>query len=88
MTRYAFGAYLALSLVTFATYAWDKWQAQRGGRRVPELRLHALSFLGGFAGAALAMAVVRHKTQKLAFHVLVTLACALHAGAWAWWLLR
>lgn len=88
MTKFAFGTYAALSLVTFATYAWDKFQAQRGGRRVPEARLHLLGLAGGFPGAALAMLVVRHKTQKLVFHALVTLAFALHAGAWAWWLLR
>lgn len=88
MTEFAFGAYAALSLLAFATFAWDKFQARRGGRRVPEARLHLLSLLGGFAGAALAMALVRHKTQKLAFPLVVTLAFALHAGAWAVWLLR
>jgi len=88
VSRIALGGYAALSLVTFATYAWDKLQATRGGRRVPELRLHALSLLGGFAGAALAMGLVRHKTQQLRFHALVTLSFALHAGGWAWWTLR
>ena len=88
MKRFALGAYVALSLVTFLIYAWDKRQAVRGGWRVPEARLHLLSLVGGFAGAALAMALVRHKRQKLAFHLVVTLALALHAGAWAWWFLR
>ena len=72
MNAFALGAYAALSLLTFLVYAWDKLQAKRNGRRVPELRLHALSLLGGFAGAALAMALVRHKTQRLAFSLVVT----------------
>lgn len=78
-------AYAALSLVTFLLYGWDKRQACLGGRRVPELRLHALALAGGFAGAWLGMRVFRHKTRKVGFTVVMVLAAALHGGAW-WWL--
>lgn len=88
MTRFVLGGYAALSLLTFLVYAWDKLQAKRDARRVPELRLHALSLLGGFAGAALAMALVRHKTQKLVFQVVITLAVLLHGAFWIWWATR
>lgn len=78
-------AYLALSLAAFLLYGWDKRQARRAGRRVPERRLHALALLGGFAGAWLGMRVFRHKTQRPLFLLLQLLAAGLHGGAWAWW---
>jgi len=78
--------YGALSLVTFATYGIDKHQARRGGRRVPEARLHALALLGGFAGAWLGRRTFRHKTQKGVFTLWIGVALALHLGGWAaWW---
>lgn len=88
MTRFVLGGYAALSLLTFLVYAWDKLQAQRDGRRVPELRLHALALVGGFAGAALAMALVRHKTRKLFFQAVITLAVLAHGAFWVWWATR
>ena len=88
MTAFVLGGYAALSLLTFGVYAWDKLQAKRAGRRVPELRLHALSLAGGFAGAALAMVLVRHKTQKLVFQTMITLAVLAHGAFWLWWATR
>lgn len=79
-------AYGALTLATLALYAWDKLQAVRGGRRVPEVRLHALALLGGFAGAWLGMRLLRHKTQAPLFGAVVLGAALLHAAAWGWWL--
>ncbi len=78
-------AYATLSLVSFALWGWDKLQAKRGGRRVPEARLHALALLGGFAGAWLGMQLFRHKTQKRVFGVVLAVALLLHAAGWAWW---
>jgi uncharacterized membrane protein YsdA (DUF1294 family) len=88
VTRFVLGGYAALSLLTFGVYAWDKLQSKRDGRRVPELRLHALSLVGGFAGAALAMALLRHKTQKLVFQGVITLAVLGHGAFWVWWATR
>jgi uncharacterized membrane protein YsdA (DUF1294 family) len=77
--------YAALSLVTLLTYGLDKLQAKRGGRRVPEARLHALALLGGFAGAWLGRRLFRHKTQKPGFGFVLVLALVLHALAWGGW---
>lgn len=78
-------AYAALSLVSFALYGWDKLQAKRAGRRVPEVRLHGLALLGGFAGAWLGRALFRHKTHKPVFALVIVAATCLHAAAWVWW---
>jgi uncharacterized membrane protein YsdA (DUF1294 family) len=77
--------YLALSLVTVLAYGWDKFQAQRGGRRIPETRLHALALLGGFVGAWLARRWFRHKTWKSGFGFVLGFAALLHGIAWGWW---
>jgi uncharacterized membrane protein YsdA (DUF1294 family) len=76
------------SALDFALMAWDKLQARRGGRRVPEAWLHLLEFLGGWPGSFAAMQLVAHKRSKPAFWgVSVAIAC-LHLGAWTLWWLR
>lgn len=77
--------YLGLSVAAFLLYGWDKHRARRGGRRVPEARLHALAVLGGFVGAWLGMRAFRHKTQRPLFLLVQLLAAGAHGGAWAWW---
>ena len=54
---------MVINVVTAIAYAWDKTQARRGGRRVPEKRLFLLNFLGGFGGAWLAFFGMRHKSS-------------------------
>ena len=74
-----------MTLVTFAVYAYDKHIARqnRGKRRVPERTLILLAFFGGFLGAALGMALCRHKTKHVKFLVLVPLAVLLWVGGLA-----
>ena len=60
--------------IVFAVYAWDKWAATRGMRRVRESTLLFLAVAFGSPGAMLAMRVLRHKTRKLGFTLLVPLA--------------
>jgi len=79
-------AYGALTLATFALYGWDKLQARRAGRRVPERTLHLLALAGGFLGAWVGMRLFRHKTQKRGFAVVLAMAVLLHAAFWGWWL--
>ena len=78
--------YAFASAASFVLMAWDKQRAVRGARRVPERRLHALEFAGGWPGAFLAMAVLRHKRSKPVFWVVTLAAALLHVGLWAAWL--
>ncbi|WP_229800729.1 MULTISPECIES: DUF1294 domain-containing protein [Halomonadaceae] len=73
--------YAAASVVTYATYAWDKRAAIKKRQRVSEKTLHWLALLGGWPGAWCAQQQLRHKTQKTAFRrvfwvtVVLNLAC-------------
>ncbi len=58
---------LVINVVTAVVYAWDKTQARRGGRRIPERTLFALNLLGGFGGAWLIFFAMRHKTLHRSF---------------------
>ena len=61
--------YPLCSVLTFLLYWHDKRQAQRGGWRVPELRLQLMALLGGWPGAFLAQRILRHKNRKIWFQV-------------------
>lgn len=59
--------YVSISSITFIIYAYDKWQAIRQQRRIPEKTLHFLSLCGGWIGASFAQLFFRHKTLKQPF---------------------
>ena len=82
---YVAGAYVLMSLVTFAAYGIDKRRAQRGLRRIPESRLHALALLGGWPGAYLGRLRFLHKTRKLGFSLVLHAIALLHVAGWVWW---
>ena len=60
-------AYLAMSLLCFATYAWDKSAARAGRWRTKESTLLILGLLCGWPGAVLAQQLLRHKSAKASF---------------------
>ena len=72
------GGVMAMSIITFAAYGWDKRRAKTDGRRIPEQTLHLLAFLGGWPGAILGQRTFRHKTQKLSFRVVFWIVTLLH----------
>ena len=59
--------YYGASIITYGVYARDKTAAQNAGRRVPESTLHLMSLVGGWPGALIAQALLRHKTRKTSF---------------------
>ena len=71
--------------VTFVYYGFDKWQAGRGGWRVPELMLHALALIGGFVGGGAGMLTFHHKTRKPVFIVVLLVSLVLHVAAYLLW---
>ena len=62
--------YLAgINLATGILFGFDKYQARRGGRRIPEARLMVLAACGGSPAAWLAMHLFHHKTRHKKFSV-------------------
>jgi uncharacterized membrane protein YsdA (DUF1294 family) len=76
--------YLALSLVTFGVYGFDKRRARRGGRRVRERTLQGLALVGGWPGALLGRRTFHHKTLKRGFTAVLYAIALLHVAAWAY----
>ena len=64
--------------IVFGVYAFDKIAAQQGTWRVREDTLIFLAIAGGGAGALLCQRLMRHKTRKAPFPVLLPLMAALH----------
>lgn len=79
----AWGAYSAMSMATFITYALDKRASQRGGWRVAENTLHGLALLCGWPGALLAQELLRHKSAKPAFRRVFWLTVVLNVLGFA-----
>jgi uncharacterized membrane protein YsdA (DUF1294 family) len=68
MERVIFFYFLFINLVTFFIYAYDKLVSQYSKkRRISEKELHTFAIIGGFLGATLAMALLRHKVSKRSF---------------------
>ncbi len=57
--------------VVFGVYAFDKAAARNGDWRVRESTLIWLAVLGGGIGAFLSQRLLRHKTRKPPFHVVL-----------------
>ena len=58
-----------MSIWAFAAMGYDKRQAKRKGRRIPEKNLWTLALLGGGIGAYFGMQSFRHKTRHTSFRV-------------------
>ena len=79
---------LLLSAVTWACFLYDKRQATLQSHRIRESTLHALTLLGGWAGAFLAQRWLRHKSQEVMFQLTAWCGLVLHAlalGACIFW---
>jgi uncharacterized membrane protein YsdA (DUF1294 family) len=81
---WAIAWFLSVNVVALAYYGIDKYQAQRAGRRVPEVVLFQLAILGGSPGAYTAMRLFRHKTVKGSFRALFWLIVLIQTGVLAW----
>ena len=77
--------YGGVSLFTFGVYHHDKRCAREDRRRVPEATLQMLALCGGWPGALLAQQVLRHKTSKPRFQIVLWSIIALHGVVWGWW---
>lgn len=57
----------AINLLAFCLCGWDKLQARRHGRRIPEHTLLLLCALGGGPAFFAGMLLFHHKTRKPRF---------------------
>lgn len=76
------------NLAVWGIWRWDKRLAGQRARRVPERILVGLAWLGGSAGALLAMYAhrQRHKTRKAWIVAMVGLAALTQIATLAVWL--
>lgn len=81
---YVLAAYALLSVLTFIAYWLDKRKAQARRWRTPESTLQLLALLGGWPGALLAQAYLRHKSQKRPFLVMFWFAVVVNLIALSW----
>jgi uncharacterized membrane protein YsdA (DUF1294 family) len=81
--------FLAMSVVTFGFYYADKKRAERRERRISRFTLHVLEGLGGWPGALLAMAMLRHLTRRRDHLGVLAAIITIHLAGWlAWFLLH
>jgi uncharacterized membrane protein YsdA (DUF1294 family) len=66
---YVFAWLIAINLVAFLVFGYDKAVAPTEATRVPEIVLLVLTALGGSIGAVIARPLFHHKTQKASFRL-------------------
>jgi uncharacterized membrane protein YsdA (DUF1294 family) len=71
---------LAVNVITFCYYGYDKRRARSSRSRVPEVVLHGLALAGGTLGAYAGMRLFRHKTIKGSFRIVFFTIAVLQAG--------
>ena len=77
-------ATVLFSLLAFGAMGWDKSRARRGKSRVPEVTLHTLEMLGGWAGSMLGQRAFRHKNRKLTYQGVFWAIVSVHLALMAW----
>jgi uncharacterized membrane protein YsdA (DUF1294 family) len=70
MIDYLLTYYLAINIIIFAVWGYDKFRSKFNQWRVPEKTLYGFILLGGGLGALAGMVVFRHKTRKPHFKIL------------------
>lgn len=67
LSWYVLIGFVLISLMTFTSYAWDKYKSKHNQWRTPESTLQLLALIGGWPGALLAQNWLRHKSRKRSF---------------------
>jgi len=67
---------IIITLITFFAFGWDKRLAKKGQRRMAEIVLLFLTFMGGTFGAMVGMTFFRHKYAKKTFIIKLVLVVA------------
>lgn len=80
--------YLVMSILTFGFYYADKKRAEARRWRINSTSLHVLEGLGGWPGALVAMAMLRHLTRRTEHLRMFVAICSIHLLGWLVWFLR
>ena len=72
-----------LSLISFASYGFDKYRARTAGWRTREYALLLADALGGWPGGFAAQHCFRHKIRKTSFQFMFWVIVFLHE---TWWI--
>jgi uncharacterized membrane protein YsdA (DUF1294 family) len=72
---------IAINALTFIFMLVDKLQASTHSRRVRERTLFMLSLIGGSPAMLFSMYIIRHKSRKLSFQLVVWFIFLLHLVA-------
>ena len=64
---------VSINISTFLVMLIDKIQAAQSGRRLSERSFYLMTFLGGSIGMIFAMYLLRHKSRKWSFQVIIWL---------------
>ena len=70
-----------VNAVTFLLYAYDKPAARAARPRVPEKLLHVHALIGGSPAAIVAQRLLRHKSIKGSFQLVMWLIVVVQIGA-------
>ncbi len=76
----AFGCLFAVNAAAFGVFWYDKRAAAREGWRISEAQLLTWSFFGGWFAAKIAQRLLRHKTRKQPFGMMLNRIPLM----WAW----
>ena len=74
-------ASLIISNLTYMLYSLDKQASLQHRQRIPEASLHIAAMLGGWPGALIARAMLRHKTKKIRFVIFFWLSIIINFAA-------
>lgn len=75
---------LAINIMTFVLYGYDKYISKGERLRVPEVNLQTLALLGGSPSALFAQKFFRHKTLKGSFQIIYWLIVLGQVGLIFW----
>ncbi|WP_433834534.1 DUF1294 domain-containing protein [Flavobacterium anhuiense] len=71
--------FLFINIVLFIIAGYDKYQALKNKRRIPEKTLFLMALTGGSPGLLTAMLFFKHKTSKTSFIVKFVLILGIQA---------
>jgi len=72
--------FLFINVLVFIFAGYDKSQARKNNRRIPEKTLFLMALTGGSPGLLTAMLLFRHKTSKTSFIVKFAVILAIQAS--------